>query len=196
MITTMMTAEDFQGMLTKAITALGSRASASKEADETLTAVAIAAVNRLLFDKQLDRLEAACAAFRGYPNDFALFVRKVLIFAGGFREEAGRYLDVRKDPDQVPVLRLDAKAGLFRWYLPPKSPTGKALIAEAAAAWQKICDKADHLVFQKPKKAKKPLTYADLVKFLKDFRDDSERWASCDRLTIKAVLDKLTTELS
>lgn len=186
---------DFSAMIAKAVTALQNKASATDAAKKALSAVAVACVNRCLFDKQLDRLEAACAAFRAYPNDFAFFVGKVLIFAGGFREDAGKYLDVRKDPDTVPVLKLDAKAGQLRWNLPPKSPAGKAVIAAAAAAWKPIQDKAGDIAFQTPKRDK-VITYKDVVDTLKRFQKNDDRWAASDKLAIRALLDKLSSELS
>lgn len=195
MPTNIMTDADFQGIMNKAVNALQNKASATDAAKKALSAVAVACVNRCLFDKQLDRLEAACAAFRSYKNDFALFCREVLIFAGGFREDAGKYLDVRKDPDTVPVLRLDAKAGQLRWNLPPKSPAGKAVIAAAAAAWNTIQDKAGDIAFQTPKKDK-VITYKDVIDTLKRFQKNDDRWAACDRVAIKSLLDKLSSELA
>lgn len=191
-----MTDSDFKGLVSAALAALAGKASAVATADKAMTAVAIAAVNRCLFDKQLDRMDAACAAFRAYPADFALFTRKVLIFAGGFREEEGKFLDVRREPGVVPVLHLDAKGGKFVWHLPPKSPAGKATILAAAAAWKSIQDKASDIAFQKPKAKKALLTYADLLKSLKRFKDNEKDWSMADRLAIKAVLDKLSAELS
>lgn len=189
------TDNDFSAMIDKAVASLQTKASATDAAKKALSAVAVACVNRCLFDKQLDRLEAACAAFRAYPNDFAFFVGKVLIFAGGFREEAGKFFDVRREDDFVPVLKLDAKAGLLRWNLPPKSPAGKAVIATAAAAWKTIQDKAGDIAFQTPKKDK-VITYKDVIDTLKRFQKNDDRWAACDRVAIKSVLDKLSSELS
>lgn len=196
MSTNTMTAADFQGLMTKAVASLQTKASATDAAKTALSAVAVACVNRLLFDKQTDRLDAACAAFAPYKNDFALFVGKVLTFAGGFREDNGQYLDIRREDGFVPLLKLDAKAGLLRWNLTPKSPAGKATFDAAAKAWKTIKDKAEHLEFQRPKTDKKAKTYADLVKFLKNFQQDSKHWAACDRVAIKSLLDKLSSELA
>lgn len=185
---------DFSGLLSSTVMTLKASADADAAAEKALISVATACVNRVLFGAQLDRLEIACRAFLPFPKGFVSFNRLVSLYAGGFLEEDGKYLDVRGSDDHIKIVKIDSKSGLPEWVHKPKSSVGKILLKECRDRWEKINKKTQGLVFNKPKN-EKPITYADILKTLKRL-NNSKKWASQDIAPISALFKKLAAELA
>lgn len=185
---------DFSGIINAACTALKDAATSKTAVERSVTAVATAVTNRLLSGHNLDRLNAAIAAFKAYPQGYAMFKNLISLYVGGFYHEKGKYIDSRGTPDQVKLIRIEPRTQDALWIHDPKSKAGKALIAIAYKQWQAISTKTQGLVFSKPKR-ERLIKYTDIVKYLCKVRDSEKNWNPLERREIATLLKKLEAEL-